>query len=398
MSDIPKTVTLEQIVKTRASQAYRAFTSATLLRDWFSDGAVADGRVGGTFHIWWNHGHYATGEYTKLEENKRVEFTWRGRAEPQDTSVTVHFSETDGTTAITLTHSDIGPGISVDEIRRGWETGLENLQSILEDGLDLRVYRRPMLGITIDEALDKDRAEKLGAPVSEGVVVGSALPGMGALDAGIQKGDIIVQLADKPITDFASFIPAIAPYKAGDVVSVSFYRGGEKHSVMMKLSGRPLPEVPASVGDLASRLEEIYHGLSDELSSILSSITEEEATFNPQEGEWNVKQILAHLILSERATMIWMGSLISGNEMVNFPGNIQAMHDAVIAIYPSIPDLFDELNRLWKEITAITARLPESFVANRSSYVKVATALLQTGYHPRMHFDQIKNAAEAARK
>ena len=58
-------------------------------------------------------------------------------------------------TALVVTHTPSGGGAkwakAVKEAQKGWETGLENLQSVLETGQDLRLTLRPMLGILIGE-------------------------------------------------------------------------------------------------------------------------------------------------------------------------------------------------------------------------------------------------------
>jgi len=70
---------------------------------------------------------------------------------------------------------------------------------------------------------------------------------MGAQHAGLQKNDVLVGMAGKPITnDFNSLPNAIEGKKGGDVIEVVFYRGAEKMTVNMELSKRPMPDVPRS--------------------------------------------------------------------------------------------------------------------------------------------------------
>ncbi|UCC62882.1 MAG: SRPBCC domain-containing protein, partial [Anaerolineae bacterium] len=167
-----ETLTFERTVNAPASQVYRAFTSATALREWFCDAALADPRPGGRLYFWWNQGYYACGEFTALTEDQQIAFTWHGRGEPDTTRVGVSLEPANEETRVTVTHSGIGTGAAwaetVKQFERGWEVGLENLQSVLETGRDLRYVRRPMLGVTVDE-FNAETAAQLGVPVTEGI-------------------------------------------------------------------------------------------------------------------------------------------------------------------------------------------------------------------------------------
>ncbi len=394
-------LTFTRSVDASCAAVYRAFTSLTALREWLCDGSAGNVRVGGNLHLWWNGGYYVTGEYIALEQDKAVGFTWYGRGEPDVTQVNVALDPQDGQTLITLTHSQLGAGsawVTVgEEFKKGWNFGLENLQSVLETGIDLRVARRPMLGITVAAVINAELAEKLGLPVSQGVQIDSALEGMGAAEAGLQKGDVIVSLGQTPIENFQSFAVAVSPYKAGDKVNVAFYRGGKKHTVKMTLSPRPMPEVPPRAPALAARVKEIYDPVLAEIAEIVKGISDEEAAHHPAEGEWSVKQVLSHLILSERDTQMYIASLASDNEVQNFPNNLNARVDALIAAHPTLAALMDELHRATTETLSLLTALPDEFVANKASYVRMGMGLLQSDLHPRGHYDQLREAIASAR-
>ena len=59
--------------------------------------------------------------------------------------------------------------------------------------------------------------------------------------------------------------------------------------------------MPDSGAGLAEQARDIFDGLMVELKEIVANVTDEEASHNPAEEEWNVKQTLAHLILSDSA-------------------------------------------------------------------------------------------------
>ena len=183
-------ITLEQRLEAPVSQVYRAFTNETDLRGWLCDAAMAHPAKGGRIHLWWTSGYYATGAYRKLAADQEIEFTWQGRGDPRETRVSITLRPEGVGTQLSLTHEKLGTGKkwteTVEAIRRGWEQGLENLQSVLETGRDLRLTRRPMLGI-YPNALTAEARERLGVPVEKGILIGNVVEGMGAQAAGLQE-------------------------------------------------------------------------------------------------------------------------------------------------------------------------------------------------------------------
>ena len=211
----------KQNVQAPAAEVYRAFTRSTALREWFCNAAEADPRPGGRIYLWWHSGYYATGEFTRLTPDKKVVFTWLGKGEPAATKVTVALAAKGDATRVTVTHGDIGTGRAwapvVSEFTSGWKVGLENLVSTLEAGPDLRLVRRPMLGVNGQDLTD-ELAASVGAPVRLGLRINGVLVGMAAQQAGLQIGDIVTQIAGRKVTGFATLAAALQGRQAGDVL------------------------------------------------------------------------------------------------------------------------------------------------------------------------------------
>jgi uncharacterized protein YndB with AHSA1/START domain len=397
-----QTAKFKQTVNAPAAQVYRAFTNSTAIREWMCDGATADVRKGGRLYVWWNDGYTASGEFTALTPGKKVAFTWRGRGEPDATKVQVSLAEKNGSTVVTVTHSGFGSGKAwakaVKELTSGWEYAMENLASVLGSGPDLRIATRPMLGITVD-AFDAEIAKKLGVPVADGVRLSGALEGMGAKAAGLQKDDVIVSLGGKKVTGNTLAV-ALQGRRGGDTVPVVFYRGQEKHKVMMQLSRRPLPEIPATAGELAEALRKIYAELDVELARCFEGVTEEEASFKPTPNEWSAKDVVAHLLAGERDGHSFITESIDGiaRWYDGFGSNVEARHTAIMTAYPTVQAMLEEYRRNQAETVALLAALPPEFVARKGSYWSLAFGLLQPPFHNHDHFAQIRAAIEAARK
>jgi uncharacterized protein YndB with AHSA1/START domain len=391
-----------QFVKAPPGEAYRAFTNASALREWLCNVATVVPRPGGRFYLWWNSGYYTSGEYTLAEDGKKVAFSWLGRKEPTATQVEVTFTPQEGGTLITVEHSDLGteeewPQI-IEEMKKGWKNGLENLASVLETGEDQRFILRPMLGILLDE-FTPEIAQQMGLPVSEGIRLSGTVEGMGAQAAGFQADDIIISMGGIETTDFSSFDKVISAYRVGDTVEVAFYRGSEQKSVMMELSGRPIPDILWTAKELANAVAIKYKKIESRLDDFFDGVSEEEATYKPAPDEWSLKGNLAHFIQGERGFHTYINGLVSGYERFadDYGGNEDVFIEATIAAYPTLQDMVQEYIRNKAETLNILANLPDEFVARKGSYWRLAHDLLQDPYHFDSHMEQMQVVLAAAR-
>jgi uncharacterized protein YndB with AHSA1/START domain len=403
MSPQKSVLSFTQAVKASPKQVYRAFTNATALREWLSDDASAIAKPGGRLYLWWNNGYYTSGEYEHLEPDKAVSFTWRGRIDPANTQVKITLSEQDQDTLVSLEHSGLGNGedwkMIREEIEKGWKISLENLASVLESGEDLRFIRRPMLGITLDD-FNAEIAKKLGVPVTEGIRIDGVVEGMGAQAAGLKQDDVLVGLAGMEVTDWSSLTNALQGQQAGNTIEVAYYRGSEKQSVMMELSRRPLPEIPDTPEKLAKAAQQKYTNMENDLDNLFAGLTEENASFKPAPDAWSVKEIMAHLIHSERGWHTWMNDLVSGFEpwYDDFGGNLQGRVEATVAAYPTMTELREELRRNCDETIAFLTRLPEDFQARKGSYWRLAYNMVDEPYHFKLHLEQMRSAIESGKE
>jgi membrane-associated protease RseP (regulator of RpoE activity) len=286
----------------------------------------------------------------------------------------------------------------ISEFKSGWEIAMENLQSVLETGQDLRILRRPMLGIYGGEDITEDLAAQLNIPVKKGSRIGGVVEGMGAQAVGLQSGDVIIKLDEKTIENGQGLISAIQQHRAGDIVTVVFYRGGDEKKVQLQLSTRQIPEVPKTPAGLAEMARKIYAENDAELEKCFEGVNEQAAGHRPAPKEWSAKEVLAHLILSERGFFNQIVDTISGEEpwYDGFGGNISAPLSAIISVFPSVSDLLQELKRAEAVTLALLAALPPEFAAHKNKYWKLGITIPVIGVHTREHLDQIKAALKSA--
>jgi hypothetical protein len=385
------TGTYQKRISVPPEQVYSALTNSTYLREWLCDSATVQNGVGGRFFAWWNNGHYVAGEFTQLEPNRSASFVWQPRMNKELSTLQVNIEGNGSSALLSLSESGQDSGIE-------WEDALINLVSVLETGRDLRIVQRPMLGITVSD-FNPEIAEQMGIPVDEGIRIDDVISGMGAEEAGLARSDVIVEIGGMKVTNWPSLAAALQTARAGDAIEVSYFRGSQLNNVKMTLSARQIPDVPQDPKDLAKQVEQNYIQVRTELEKTLDEITDEEASYSPGAEVWSIKDILAHLIISERYTHIWITEILTGQESWSddWGGNSTIRGQALIAVYPTIEKLIDLLRKTEMETIELVRALPEQFVARRGGYWRIGTNLLMNSVHTRGHLEQINTALQAAR-
>jgi uncharacterized protein YndB with AHSA1/START domain len=397
------TVSAETFVNAPARLVYRAFTNSTSLREWLCDVATVEKHPKGRMYLWWRGDFYSSGHYLELDENKKIKFRWYSSIDPDPTEVTVSIMEKDGGSLVRMEHEvpdDPAWSKMAETFRENWVESLENLKSVLETGVDLRIANRPMLGIVPGD-FTEEQALALGVPVRDGLRLDGLVDGMGAQKAGLQRDDVIVEMAGHPIRSDVNSLPtAIAGKKGGDIIEVVFYRGPEKKTINMELSRRPMPDVPFEPAELAKKARELYESALAELEKCFEGFSDEQAMMRPDPKEWSALEIVAHLVQNERFNSTFLTSLIDGYELTTdgFGSNVTAQVEATVKANPSIQLMLEMLRRTVEEVLAYASLISEDFAANRGSYYRFGFGLLQPNFHITAHIQQIKDALAAASK
>lgn len=398
----PAPLQFKRKIAAPVESVFRAFTHSTYLREWFCDVAHFDLHVGGRVYFSWNHGYYSAGEVTALNAPKKVSFSWRGRGEPDSTEVTLALSGKNDTTTLTLTHAGLGTGKkwapTRAEFEKGWEVALQNLQSVLETGEDRRITMRPLLGLTGLEPLTAETATLLNVPVHRGLRLHGVVPDLGAAQAGLQKDDVLVQVDGVKVATWPHLLNVVQKHLAGDTLPVVFYRGQQKLTLNLQLSPRPLPTIPNTAAELAKTMRHAYDQVDELLANTLSHVSEKQAAQRPAPDEWSAREVLGHLLLTERDTTAWLAELVSGAERHydDYPNNNPERLTALLEAYPTVSALLAELKQHEVETVAFLQNLPPSFVANTSTYWRLAYNILPLTDHVYDHLKQIQTALTAA--
>jgi len=93
----------------------------------------------------------------------------------------------------------------------------------------------PFLGVAT-LTVDANTAEAVGSPVDAGAIIQRVVEGSPAEQAGLERGDILVRIADTEIRSVEDVFAAIRAQSVGDTVEVEFYRGTENRVVEVTLA------------------------------------------------------------------------------------------------------------------------------------------------------------------
>ncbi|WP_292928659.1 PDZ domain-containing protein [Nitrosomonas sp.] len=110
--------------------------------------------------------------------------------------------------------------------------------AILKEATEYLANRIEPLTVTlssapIDSATPKEKRKTSLGTVSdfsyqgEGVRIDNTLPGSPAQQAGLQPGDILIQLAGQPVSDLASYAAILRTLRAREKVELQFRRDDE---------------------------------------------------------------------------------------------------------------------------------------------------------------------------
>ncbi len=379
---------------------YRALTHPLELPYWFCHYAWTEPKPGGEFLVRWRNGWWARGLYESVEKPRRVAFTWQGKDEPGETTAVFEVEPLDQGARVKVTHGGYGDEAvwdkAVYEAEKSWPMALENLESVLTTGIDLREANRPMLGI-VPEELTVERAAKEDIATESGIYLNSVLENDGAAAAGLQKGDVITSLGGMAVTDFDSLTTTLASYRAGDRVQVGYVRGRQRGNVMLELKARAMPEFPSDPQQMAEQVRQEQKPLFSEYRELLAGVSEELAARKPAPDEWSAKETLAHLVVGERFTQRFLVDVIAGATQGQF-GDVNAVTEVNAMVFSLAPTV-DALLALWEQecestLTLFGALRPE-VVAMKARYRQMATALSFWGFHTRDHLSQIRAALKA---
>ncbi len=136
---------------------------------------------------------------------------------------------------------------------------------LLKDGSVTRGY----LGV-LPQNISPDLAESFGLDTTDGVLIAEVVEGTPADEAGLKRGDVIVEFNDQKITNESQFRNLVALIPPGKKVSFIIIRDGKQKKLQAKIGNRE--DAPIDATPKSKVLEELGMGvqtLTEELAEQL---------------------------------------------------------------------------------------------------------------------------------
>lgn len=385
------TLTLTRHIPAPPAAVADAIASPYGLGHWLCDDAVVQGRAGGGVSLRHLGGTTWQGHWTAFTKPERLGWAVRdadGRTERADFTLTADGDGTRIDVAVVGGGGDGGDGSAAvgSAARAEWARRLDDLAEHVMTGRNARLARRPMLGV----------APNFGAfDAADGAHISGAVPGGGAERAGLKDGDVIVRIGDAPVASWDALGPTLGRHSAGDTLPVTVIRDGQKHTVDVTLGGRPERAVPTGDAVTPDDLRHLHDTLAGELSEALDGIDDAAADFRPGPGEWSVRDVLGHLIVSERHNQLALMLRATDEPPAEWPGGPETALQGILAQRP-LAALRDALLADLEDSLALSLKL---FDAHPGAPIRrtLAESLAFTGEHVRDHIGQIKANVEGAR-
>ena len=391
-----KTLNLTKQIETTLAYAFYSFNNKSGWMEWFTYKAYGYAKKNAVLRPYQEaEGNFAF-YFTAEDQDERIAFDFIDLDAKHTSQVEVSFEEEGAMVTVFLEHSGI-PENKFEKIKKLWEKGLANLKTVIEEGKDPRMWDRPYLGFTMKGWVTPELAREKKLPVEYGIHLDSVLSGGGADKAGLQKEDIIISIGGKEILDHKGFMSLKESLKPGDVVSLSYYRGDQKHAVEVELSGYPLPAPPATAHDLSEQIERFQRGALKRITQIVEEYLETQIAYRSGPNEWNAQEALSHLIAYENDIQIWISSMVTGCEEFPCSASHAPRIKSILALYPTAGDLLAELARRQKETAALLLEIPAEYVNRKGSFFRLAADLnFEVRKHYKGHISQIKELLEKA--
>jgi hypothetical protein len=140
-------------------------------------------------------------------------------------------------------------------------------KKVADDLLEFGTVQRGLLGIQISD-VNAAVSEALSLSVNQGVLIERVNENSAALEAGLQDGDVITTIEEKPVNSVSELQETVARNRPGKKLQVTYLRNGRKNETnvilrnqegKVKLAGKPI----ASEFDGASLADIPYQTLVD---------------------------------------------------------------------------------------------------------------------------------------
>jgi uncharacterized protein YndB with AHSA1/START domain len=203
------------------ARVWQAFTDPRELEAWLS-GTVEDCDVRPGGRIAWQPEAYGqlVWDVVEVEPERKLAYRESPTFAPSTTDVSVLLQESGSGTLVTITQAGFGEGedwqTQLDNVGLGWAQSLAGLELYLRTGVRFDRF------FTFKSDLGVLAHEEMAGPC-----VASVTPESYAAQAGLEVGDIIVQVGSAPIFTRSDLWLFTREHEIGEDIEVKFVRGSE---------------------------------------------------------------------------------------------------------------------------------------------------------------------------
>lgn len=116
------------------------------------------------------------------------------------------------------------------------------VRQVMEQLIKNGAVTRGWIGVEVQDVTPQ-LAESFRLPTTQGALVAGVLRHGPADEAGIQPGDILVKIADKPVTDTVSMLTLIASLQPNHQAQLTIIRNQREMQVTATIGTRPKPRL-----------------------------------------------------------------------------------------------------------------------------------------------------------
>jgi serine protease Do len=121
----------------------------------------------------------------------------------------------------------------------GFSIPVDVAKTVAEDLINHRSISRPWIGIGV-KPMTEAKLKALGLKDGQkGVSVELVLETSPAQAAGLEQGDVILKIDDKPVSEGKSLQDIVRAHRVKDVISVTYWRAGQETTVDMTIGNYP---------------------------------------------------------------------------------------------------------------------------------------------------------------
>jgi len=126
----------------------------------------------------------------------------------------------------------------------GFAIPVSEARQVMEQIIATGSVTRGWVGVEVQD-LTPELVESFRLPDTKGVLIANVVDGGPAQRAGVKAGDVLVEVAGKPVGDTATMLNVVAAVQPGKTATLKLLRNGKPMSLSLTVGKRPKPQYPS---------------------------------------------------------------------------------------------------------------------------------------------------------